>query len=246
MSARNDRNAIRPVRSRPHPPASSAGHVKGHLCSRSNPRCICLQESGDEQTAWSRRENFVLAEANASHNSSLRPLPRLYTKRSYQARGKRLTINASIITFALFNPRDVHVCSACFIRADRHHHTGDLAAAMAPYFGLTGRALHAAIWTQAWIAVSIFGYCSASAGGVLNMPAFQRQFPSITVADAPAGEEHHRSVIQGMQGHKTRSERPGPLTQIFAIQVPSSPSTCYSESLEHWPARFLAICWDVG
>lgn len=69
---------------------------------------------------------------------------------------------------------------------------------MAPYFGLTGRKLHAAIWAEAWVAVSIFGYCSASAGGVLNMPAFQAQFPSIDVANAPESEKHQRSTIQGM------------------------------------------------
>ena len=52
---------------------------------------------------------------------------------------------------------------------------------MAPYMGLTGRKLHTAIWIEAWIAVATFGYCSAGAGGVLNMPAFREQFPSIDV-----------------------------------------------------------------
>jgi MFS family permease len=68
---------------------------------------------------------------------------------------------------------------------------------MAPYFGLKGRKLHAAIWTESLVAVSMFGYCSASAGGVLNMPAFRQQFPSIDVEDAPASEQHHVSTIQG-------------------------------------------------
>lgn len=76
---------------------------------------------------------------------------------------------------------------------------------MAPYFGLTGRKLHAAIWIEAWVAVSIFGYCSASAGGVLNLPAFRAQFPSIDVTDAPASEAHQRSTIQGT--HRITSER---------------------------------------
>jgi hypothetical protein len=69
---------------------------------------------------------------------------------------------------------------------------------MAPYFGLKGRRLHAAIWTEAWVAVTIFGYCSASAGGVLNMPAFLAQFSSINVKDASEDEKHDKSTIQGM------------------------------------------------
>lgn len=69
---------------------------------------------------------------------------------------------------------------------------------MQRYFGLTGSKLHAAIWVESWVAISIFGYCSASAGGVLNMPAFQEQFPSIDVANAPKSEQHHRSTIQGI------------------------------------------------
>ena len=47
------------------------------------------------------------------------------------------------------------------------------------------------------MAVTIFGYNSASAGGVLNMPAFLKQFPSIDVADAPENQVHHKSTIQG-------------------------------------------------
>ena len=49
------------------------------------------------------------------------------------------------------------------------------------------------------MAVTIFGYCSASVGGVLNMPAFIKQFPSIDVTDAPESEKHYKSTIQGMQ-----------------------------------------------
>jgi hypothetical protein len=70
---------------------------------------------------------------------------------------------------------------------------------MAPYFGLKGRKLHALIWTQAWVSLTIFGYCSAGAGGVLNTPAFRRQFPSIDVTDAPESEKHYRSTLQGME-----------------------------------------------
>ena len=68
---------------------------------------------------------------------------------------------------------------------------------MAPYFGLKGSKLHPAVWTESFFAVTIFGYCSAAAGGVLNMPAFKDQFPSIDVADAPLDQEHYKSTIQG-------------------------------------------------
>ncbi|KAF2483998.1 MFS1 putative major facilitator superfamily transporter [Neohortaea acidophila] len=68
---------------------------------------------------------------------------------------------------------------------------------MAPYFGLTGRKLHAAVWIISWVAVSMFGYNGAAAGGVLNSPAFQKQFPSIDVETAPPGQAQHRSTIQG-------------------------------------------------
>jgi hypothetical protein len=69
---------------------------------------------------------------------------------------------------------------------------------MAPFFGLTGRKLQAAIWTESLLAVTTFGYCSAGAGGVLNNPWFLEQFPSIDVADAPASEKHNKSTIRGM------------------------------------------------
>lgn len=70
---------------------------------------------------------------------------------------------------------------------------------MGPYFGLSGRRLHTAIWIQSWIAVTIFGYSSAGAGGVLNLPSFEAQFPSINVNNAPPDQVHHKSTIQGMQ-----------------------------------------------
>ncbi len=69
---------------------------------------------------------------------------------------------------------------------------------MAPFFGLTGRSLHAAIWTESLAAVMIFGYNSAGAGGVLDMPSFEKQFPTIDVANAPPSEAHQRSTIQGL------------------------------------------------
>lgn len=88
---------------------------------------------------------------------------------------------------------------------------------MAPYFGLTGRKLHIIIWTEAWVAVSIFGYCSASAGGVLNMPAFIKQFPSIDVTSAPESEKHDRSTIQGMKKYQTQDLQRDELTSARPV-----------------------------
>ncbi|KAF7193680.1 Sugar transporter STL1 [Pseudocercospora fuligena] len=68
---------------------------------------------------------------------------------------------------------------------------------MAPYCGLKGKALHAAIWTEACFAVAIFGYNQCAAGGVLATPSFSRQFPAIDVIDAAESEKHYRSTIQG-------------------------------------------------
>lgn len=70
---------------------------------------------------------------------------------------------------------------------------------MAPYFGLSGRRLHTAIWIQSWVAVSIFGYSSAGAGGVLNLPSFVAQFPSLDVKNAPPSQVHYKSTIQGIE-----------------------------------------------
>lgn len=71
---------------------------------------------------------------------------------------------------------------------------------MAPYFGLTGSKLQAAIWAEACVAVAAFGYCSASAGGVLNMESFRQQFPQIDVLDAPESEKHDKFTLQGTSG----------------------------------------------
>lgn len=69
----------------------------------------------------------------------------------------------------------------------------------APYFGLSGRRLHIAIWIQSLVAVTIFGYNSAGAGGVLNLPSFEARFPSLDVQNAPPDQVHHKSTIQGEQ-----------------------------------------------
>lgn len=68
---------------------------------------------------------------------------------------------------------------------------------MAPYFGLRGAKLHAAIWAQSCVSVAIFGYATASAGGVLNMESFRKQFPRMDVTDAPEDKKHDVSLIQG-------------------------------------------------
>jgi hypothetical protein len=71
---------------------------------------------------------------------------------------------------------------------------------MAPYVGLKGSKLQAAIWAECCVAVAIFGYCTASAGGVLGSESFRKQFPTIDVEDAPESDKHYRSLIQGMNG----------------------------------------------
>ncbi|SMR50477.1 unnamed protein product [Zymoseptoria tritici ST99CH_1E4] len=68
---------------------------------------------------------------------------------------------------------------------------------MSPQLILRGRWLHAAIWIEGLVAVTMFGYCAASAGGVLNMSSFQSQFEAIDVANAPESEKQHTSTIQG-------------------------------------------------
>ena len=68
---------------------------------------------------------------------------------------------------------------------------------MVQYFGLTGGKLQAAVWTEACVAVAIFGYCTASAGGVLDLESFRMQFPTIAVEGAPEGDKHHKSLVQG-------------------------------------------------
>ncbi|KAL5385838.1 hypothetical protein DPSP01_004616 [Paraphaeosphaeria sporulosa] len=68
---------------------------------------------------------------------------------------------------------------------------------MAPFWGLSGRKLHWAVWTESLVCISIFGYATASAGGVLNGESFRKQFPTIDVTDAPPDQKHDKSVIQG-------------------------------------------------
>jgi hypothetical protein len=68
---------------------------------------------------------------------------------------------------------------------------------MAPYFGLRGHKLHIAVWAEAFISVSIFGYNQAAAGGLLTTPAFARQFPTIDTLDTTGAQQQHNSTIQG-------------------------------------------------
>lgn len=69
---------------------------------------------------------------------------------------------------------------------------------MNPYFGLSGSGLRIAIWMEACFAVMIFGYNSASAGGVLGLPKFNEEFPAIDTTNVPEDQRHHNSTIQGM------------------------------------------------
>jgi hypothetical protein len=70
---------------------------------------------------------------------------------------------------------------------------------MAPFWGLKGPALHAAIWAESCVLVSIFGYNQAAAGGVLTNESFNRQFPDMDVVDATGSRKKHNSTIQGTQ-----------------------------------------------
>lgn len=68
---------------------------------------------------------------------------------------------------------------------------------MAPYWGLRGSKLHAAVWAEACVAVAIFGYNQAAAGGVLTTVSFNKQFPKMDVIDTTGAQKHYNSTIQG-------------------------------------------------
>ncbi|KNG80717.1 putative MFS sugar transporter [Aspergillus nomiae NRRL 13137] len=68
---------------------------------------------------------------------------------------------------------------------------------MKSYFGLKGSRLRYAIWMEACFAVMIFGYNSASAGGVLGLPGFNKQFPAMDTTNVPEDRRQHNSTIQG-------------------------------------------------
>ena len=107
---------------------------------------------------------------------------------------------------------------------------------MARYLGLTGRKLHAAVWIESWVAVSIFGYNGAGAGGVLNLPAFLQQFPSIDVTDAPESQKHNKSVIQGMHAILREGLKSKSADCRFDQQERSWRYTFCSVSLVRWDA----------
>lgn len=68
---------------------------------------------------------------------------------------------------------------------------------MAPFLGLKGRWLHAAVWMEACFGVVIFGYNQAAAGGVLTTPSFNAQFPQIDTLNTTGEQKHYNSTIQG-------------------------------------------------
>lgn len=71
---------------------------------------------------------------------------------------------------------------------------------MPRFLGLRGRRLNRATLLGVTMpAVMLFGYNTSLLGGVLTLDSFDRQFPSIDVADASVdrAEIRHRSTIQG-------------------------------------------------
>ena len=65
---------------------------------------------------------------------------------------------------------------------------------MALFGELRGRSLSMAVWGVAMWAILIFGYNQASAGGVLGMPSFLKQFPQL---DTTGTHSEAKSAIQG-------------------------------------------------
>ncbi|ETN44473.1 uncharacterized protein HMPREF1541_10143 [Cyphellophora europaea CBS 101466] len=65
------------------------------------------------------------------------------------------------------------------------------------YWGLRGPRLHAAIWAEACVLVSIFGYNQAAAGGVLTTRSFNDQFPQMDVINNEGERKRYNSTVQG-------------------------------------------------
>ena len=68
---------------------------------------------------------------------------------------------------------------------------------MQPYLGLKGGKLHAAIWAESCVLVSIFGFNQAAAGGVLTQKSFNDQFPQMDVIDTEGAQKSYNATIQG-------------------------------------------------
>jgi len=68
---------------------------------------------------------------------------------------------------------------------------------MQKYWGLSGHSMHAAVWAVSCVAIMIFGYNQAAAGGALAMKNFQRQFPEMDTIDTTGQLQKHNATIQG-------------------------------------------------
>ncbi len=76
-----------------------------------------------------------------------------------------------------------------------------LALTMPRFMGLRGSKLHAAIWAEACVCVSIFGYNQAAAGGVLTTESFNKQFPRMDTIDTTGAKKRNNATIQGTGPH---------------------------------------------
>jgi hypothetical protein len=77
---------------------------------------------------------------------------------------------------------------------------------MKRFWGLRGPKLHAAIWAESCVAVAIFGYNQAAAGGVLTDPSFISQFPRMDVVNTTGAQKHYNSTIQGTNQPATNTD----------------------------------------
>ena len=69
---------------------------------------------------------------------------------------------------------------------------------MARYFGFRGRKLNvASIFLIVMPAIMTFGYSQAVAGGVLDFPSFQAQFPEMDTINTTGDQKRYNSTIQG-------------------------------------------------
>jgi len=68
---------------------------------------------------------------------------------------------------------------------------------MQKYLGLRGHSMHAAVWAVSCVAIMIFSYNQAAAGGALAMKNFQRQFPGMDTIDTTGQQQKHNATIQG-------------------------------------------------
>lgn len=97
---------------------------------------------------------------------------------------------------------------------------------MPRFWGLKHGKLHAAIWAEACVCVTIFGYNQAAGGGVVAFPAFVKQFPIMDTINTTGAKQRYNSTIQGM-----RDTTDLVLSLTYMPQELSLPSTRCSEPL---------------